>query len=383
MIKKILGAVLVTAALSFFGYITVFISFLNSSKILSPEVLISFWGSIIIVLNLIIFGVFSSKTTLFKFGFFILLFSGALVSYHGVQFYQKSLEVADAAEVDLSVYKPFKWNTKAVSLEEKAALKLEGDLPVLDGATALYPLYSAFARAVYPEDDYDLYSSEVSSTKTDMAYERLMDGEVDIIFTAGPSERQEEIAKQKGLTLSMTPIGKEAFVFFVHAKNPVEELTVEEIQQIYSGKMTNWKEAGGRNDDILAFQRPQDSGSQTALQKLMHGIQIMEPPAEDVIGGMGEIINETSTYRNHKNAIGFSYRFFSTEMVQNGKIKLLNINGIPPNKENIRNGSYPFTSEFYAITAGTTNSNAERFIEWIKSAQGQELVEKTGYVPLD
>ena len=77
-------------------------------------------------------------------------------------------------------------------------------------------------------------------------------------------------------------------------------------------------------------------------------------------------------------------------MVQNGDIRLLALNGVEPTKETIRDGSYPIASEFYAITAAPTGQpaleeqyeNAATFLAWILSSQGQEIIEKTGYVSL-
>ena len=181
------------------------------------------------------------------------------------------------AEVDLYEYQPFKKGSKAVELNEPSSLKLEDDLPILDGATALYPVYAAFAQAVYPEKEYDVYEGEVMSNMTDVAYEKLIRGEVDIIFAAGPSKAQEADAKRVGKKLKLTPIGKESFVFFVNSKNPVKGLTIDEIKSIYSGKTVNWKELGGKNKEIRAFQRPENSGSQTALQNLMGDTPIMIP----------------------------------------------------------------------------------------------------------
>lgn len=68
-------------------------------------------------------------------------------------------------------------------------------------------------------------------------------------------------------SLKLTPIGREAFVFFVNKRNPVDSLTVEQIKDIYSGTVTNWKEVGGKKASIRAFQREENSGSQTKLQK--------------------------------------------------------------------------------------------------------------------
>ena len=70
-------------------------------------------------------------------------------------------------------------------------------------------------------------------------------------------------------------------------------------------------------------------------------------------------------------------------MVKNDQIKLLEVNGVAPTKENIRNDSYPISSEFYIVTAGSTNPNVEKLIDWVLSEQGQQLVEKVGYVPLE
>lgn len=287
------------------------------------------------------------------------------------------------AEVDIGKYEPFSEFGSVATLKEKASLQLSDDLPKMDGATALYPLYAAFVEATYPEKAYPSYDSEVMVSTTPNAYENLLSGKVDMVFAAAPSESQKNTAEQKGLELTMTPIGREAFVFFVHQKNPVNNLTVDQITDIYRGKVTNWEELGGRDDTIRAFQRPEDSGSQSALQSLMKGLPLMEPPSEDIVTGMGGIINEVSQYRNYKNAIGFTFRYYSTEMVDNDEIKLLEVNGVAPTKENIRTNVYPIASEFYIVTAGTDNPNVAPLIEWILSEQGQALVEKVGYVPIN
>lgn len=286
------------------------------------------------------------------------------------------------SEVAVYEYEPFTEDNKVVTLDEDATLKLTDDLPRLDGATALYPLYSAFVQATYPNKEYYSYDSEVMVNTTPDAYTNLLNGKVDMIFAAAPSVSQQNQAKQKGLELKMTPIGREAFVFFVNQKNNIEGLTIDQIKLIYSGEVKNWKDVGGDDDSIRPFQRPEDSGSQTALQNLMGDTPIMEAPTEDIASGMGGIIREVSKYKNFKNAIGYTFRFYSNEMVKNDQIKLLEINGVEPTKETIRDGSYPISAEFYIVTAGTTNPNVEKLIEWVLSPQGQQLVEKVGYVPI-
>lgn len=287
-------------------------------------------------------------------------------------------------EVDLHQYAPFQDHSKAAVLEEPATFTISESLPNLDGATALYPLYSAFTQAVYPEGRYEPYDkdSPVACMTTPEAYKRLIAGEADIIFAAAPSVAQELEAKHKGLELKLTPIGREAFVFFVNRHNPVQGLTTDQIKSIYSGEITDWSEVGGKNDTIRAFQRPEDSGSQTMLQKIMDDTPIMNPLKEDIASMMGGIIHQTANYRNYKNALGYSFLFYASEMNRSGDIHLLDINGIKPSRESIRSGEYPYAAEFYAVTAGSNNPNIKPFLEWILSPQGQELVEETGYTAI-
>ena len=320
--------------------------------------------------------------------------------YVGIGAYNDSIPVMEDRDSLIYQYEPFSEGTKAVYPEEESTLKFENPTIDIDGATALYPIYSAFVQAVYPEGKYDIYDIEyneedgygqVTCTGTIEAYERLIAGKTDIIFCAAPSRDQLAKAEAAGMELHLTPIGKEAFVFFVNSENPVEGLTVEEIQGIYTGEIKNWKELGGKNQRIRPYQRAENSGSQSALLRLMEGLPLMEPEKEDRIAGMGGIITQVASYRNHKNAIGFSFRFYSTEMVENEQIRLLCLNGVAPTKDSIREGSYPISSNFYAVTASPigqpapeeTNEDLRAFIDWILSDQGQAIIEKTGYVGIN
>ncbi len=380
---RLFGAIVVVFVFGFIGfYGTIILTISRSSEfypIFTP----------IVVLGLMIMSILGIYDRLKKkvvkrlsIGFLALAVC-VVGSFEGYQYYLKSLEVVSTQDVDLAQYLPFVDNSKVVTLDEESTFKIEENLPTLDGATALYPVYAGFVQAVYPEKDYSLDESEVVSTQTSYAFERLVNGEVDMVFMAHPSEEQMENARLQGVVLTLTPIGREAFVFFVHKDNPVEELTIEEIQGIYSGEITNWKEVGGKDEEIRAFQRPEGSGSQSALINFMGEIPIMDPPSKDIVSGMGGIIRETSNYQNRRNAIGYSFRHFSEEMVQNGKIKHISVNGVLPTKENIQSETYPIVANFFAITGISQNPHLEEFLQWIQSEQGQEIVEKSGYVPVE
>lgn len=380
MITNIFASILVLIVLGFFTFAGVFMALLIGNFEWIPFMIIS--ALILYLLFLaFLFRFFKTKKRVL---WFIGISFVALAAGSVWPIYEKYIDSIPtvSSEVDIFEYMPFEEDSKVVSLDEEASLQLSEPLPVMDGATALYPLYSAIAQATYPKKTYDPYDSEVMVNTTPEAYENLINGKVDLIFVNEPSKNQLQRAKAKGVELQLTPIGKEAFVFFVNQKNEVDGLTLQEIKDIYSGKITNWKEVGGKNEPIRAYQRPEDSGSQTALQSLMGDTPIMDPPRENVASGMGEIINEVAQYRNFENAIGYTFRYYSQEMVGNKEIKLLSVNGVPPTKETIRSGEYPITGEFYIVTAGTDNPNVQKLIDWVLSPQGQKLIEKVGYVPI-
>ncbi len=300
--------------------------------------------------------------------------------------YVDSIPTIRESEGILYDYIPYSSGTKVAELDEPSTLTIDSDIPKLDGATALYPIYSAFAKAVYPEEfisEPRVYAEYLTCNTTTGAYETIVTGESDIIFVAAPSEEQKQFAAENGVEFVFTPIGKEAFVFFVNSQNPIEDISLSQIQDIYSGEITKWSELGVEDlGNIRAFQRDKGSGSQSALERIMNGKELITPPMEDIVSGMGGIISRAADYKNYKNAIGFSFRFYSTEMVKNDHIKLLSINGIAPTAENIQNGTYPIASYFYAVTRSDASENTKKLVEWIRSQQGQELIEKTGYTPL-
>ncbi len=304
--------------------------------------------------------------------------------------YQRSIPEMGEKNDLLYAYAPYGSESKVYIPDGEPKIRFTQDIPRMDGATALYPVYSSFARMVFPREvlegeDYEIYSNDyLRCTKTPEAYKNLAEGEVDVIFAAAPSKEQTAYAKSLGVEFEMTPIGREAFVFFVNAQNPLEEITTEQIRGIYSGEITRWDELGVKGlGEIRAFQRSEGSGSQSTLEKLMEGRQLMEAPKKDVVDMMSGIIERTADYKNYRNAIGFSFRFYSMEMIQNDQIRLLRVDGISPVEENIENGTYPLASDFYAVIRTDASENTRKLVEWIQGEQGQDIVKGTGYTPVD
>jgi phosphate transport system substrate-binding protein len=302
---------------------------------------------------------------------------------------------------NLRAYMSWSEKNRPVTLDTPASLVISGDYPLLDGATAFFPVYSVVAGQVYQvgeKGENSEMDNYVTCSRTATAYTRLIEGKADLIFVLQPSDEQMEAARRAGVELRLTPIAREAFVFFVNARNPVSGLTLEQIQDIYLKKITNWRRVGGNDKKILSFQRPENSGSQTAMVKeVMKDKNLPIPLQEERVGTMGGLYRDVAKHRDREEAIGYSFRFFTQEMMivdRNSRreqfrpappggaepVKLLAVDGVAPTVENIRNGSYPFTTDIYAVTAGTKNSRVPELIDWLTSLQGQEPIEKTGYV---
>jgi phosphate transport system substrate-binding protein len=173
---------------------------------------------------------------------------------YGILEYRESLRIKTDININIYDYMPFEEESKIVKLEKEASLKLKENLPRLDGAAAVFPLYSAIVNAVYPEStEYNYEEGSVFSYhNTVEGYKLLAEKEIDIFFGAYPSKEQLEYANDQGTEFEFIEIGKEGFVFFVNKDNPVESLTSSQIRDIYSGKITNWKEVGGKDEKMIA-----------------------------------------------------------------------------------------------------------------------------------
>ena len=299
--------------------------------------------------------------------------------HYGLEKYDQSITINTAPNINVHEYLPFREDSKIVKIDSET-LKLTDDLPVIDGAAAFFPVYSAFVNAVYPETT-ELYDGVFEYNNTPGGYQLLAEKGIDLFLGVYPSEEQKAYAEECDTTFVYTPVGTEAFVFFVHKDNPIDNLTTEQIKGIYSGEITNWKQVGGKNEEIAAFQRNEGSGSQSMLQRFMGDTPIMEAPTEMVNTMMSGIIEQVSSYRSKSNSIGFSFRYYVEGIIQNPDIKVLSVDGVAPTAENIRNGSYPIVTPMYAVTyEENTNENVDLLLQWILSEEGQYIIEETGYV---
>ena len=382
-IMKIIIKILLTVGTIYLSlivglYLSIFLSIANIN-------IFSIIWSVLLLPSFLLILIYSQKKKKFlKFwGINLLLFLIVFGINFGINKYEEYITIDTNVNINCQEYLPFEKESKIVKLDHEASLKLKDNLPRVDGAAAVFPVYSAFVNATYPDtvrlrDDVFEYRNTVDG------YRALALKESDIFFGAKPSEEQIKFAADNGTEFEYTKIGKEAFVFFVHKDNPIDGLTTEEIKKIYSGEITNWKEVGGRNEEIVAFQRNEGSGSQSMLIRFMDGTPIMETPREQVNEFMVGIINQVSDYKNKTNSIGFSFRYYMEGIIKNHNVKLLKVDGVEPNVENIKNDKYPITASLYAVTyKDNENENVSKLIDWVLSEEGQEIIEKTGYVGIN
>lgn len=286
---------------------------------------------------------------------------------------------SQAKMIDVRRYLPFEETSDLARVE--ATLKLSGELPVLDGAAALVPVYAAVINALYPPgsvtyeggafSDENYYGenfapdSKMQYKNTVRGYKAIVDGETDILFCAAPSEAQKAYAAEQGVTLHYEPVGLEAFVFFVNAENPVKSLTSAQIRGIYGGEYTDWAQLGGPHRPINPVTRLSGSGSQSAMEKFMGDTPFAKKTPLALFGA----------------SIGYSFRYYMEGIVENGAVKMLALDGVYPNAENIRSGAYPAVAQFYAIyREDNSNPNVKLLIDWLLSGEGQTLIERSGYV---
>ena len=208
------------------------------------------------------------------------------------------------------------------------------------------------------------------------------DGPDLLIVYEPPEEVKEEYARffEK---LEIDPLGRDGLVFLENVNNPVDDLSVQQLYDIYTGKITNWSEVGGDDTPIMPFQRNEDSGSQTLFMKLlMKGNAPMDPPSELRVGSMGGLIDEVASFDGTGSALGYSVYYYANLMYGNPNLKLISVDGIAPTNESIENNEYPLTNDFYVVIRADepADSPVRALRDWLLSPAGRAILEEENYV---
>lgn len=274
-----------------------------------------------------------------------------------------------------------------------------GNYPSIDGSTVCVPMAMELARQHLDLPESDLAGFVAFST-THYAYERLVGREpnptvtlvsrnamlddthpVDLFLGTEPSDEEWAMARDAGVELVLVPVCYDAFVFLVNGENPVEGLTVQQIQDIYTADIQNWQDVGGEERIIVPYQRPKNSGSQTAMENLVMQGRVLVAKNNFVSGGMGDLVSAIGDYDNGRASLGYSYLYYVDVLYKSGTVKVLAVDGVKPTAENLRSGAYPFTTCYYAVYR-TGDDQAAAFADWLVSEPGQRSIAQAGYVPI-
>lgn len=254
------------------------------------------------------------------------------------------------------------------------------EYPRVDGSTATLPLSYALAERMLGVSNAQQF---ISHTKTTNSYKRLINKEVDMLITGTPVQSILDMAQEAGVELEVYNLAKEGFVFLLNAENPVNNLTEAQIQDIYQGKLTNWKDAGGNDAEIVAYQRNEGAGSQNLMKSLvMRDKPMMEAKTEKIIDAMAGIVDIVADYDNSENSIGYSVYYYFTEMHNKETVKLPAINGIKPTPETIASGEYPYTLDYCVVIRKDepADSAARKLIAFLQTEEGKQLVADAGFI---
>ena len=258
------------------------------------------------------------------------------------------------------------------------------NFPRMDGSTSTAPLAEAAATVLLGEPR-EAVAELVDFSRTTQSFRNLADGLCDILIVSEPAPEVFDELRAMDFEIEMAPIALDALVFVVNSGNPVDNLTHQQIQRIYTGRITNWSEVGGDDIDIVPFQRNAEAGSQVLMEKLvMDGLRMTAAPEQSFMTafGMGEMISAMKGFDGSASAIGFTVFFFAEDMGMAEGLKIIAVDGVTPSAETIRSGEYPFLNPYYAVIGAKEpeNSPARIMWDWLQSGDGQKLVSLEGYV---
>lgn len=256
------------------------------------------------------------------------------------------------------------------------------NFPRLNGSTAMVPLGQAIASVLLDETREEV-ADLTNFSRTTQSYRQLMNGYADLLISGAPPESIYKEKDELGFEWEISTFAVDGLVFIVNENNPVNSLTTEQIQRIYTGEITNWKEVGGDDVEIVPFQRNEEAGSQTAMKKLVMGdIPMMEAPSEYVSGAMGDLVKVVASYNDSAAAIGYTVYYYAHDMKMADGLKIIAVDGVQPNVDTIRSHEYPFINDSYVVIAAGLSDDAPTKIlyNWIMSEEGQKLVAHEGYV---
>lgn len=240
---------------------------------------------------------------------------------------------------------------------------------VLDGSTTLGPLAKSFAA--YFTGRYGVRVT-VSESGSGNGVKSLINGSCDVATMSRPMKALEvAAARKKGINPVEHVVALDVIAVVVHPANPVRTLSKPQLQGIYTGRITNWRQVGGPNTRIVVIQRESNSGTQEAFRELvLKGVRVWN--AAETQASNGAIKNRIASTRS---AIGFMGVGFVDR-----SLKIVAVDGIVPSVANVKNHRYPVVRPLYMYTRGQPAGTLRRFMALPFTSDGKQMVAELGFV---
>ena len=246
-----------------------------------------------------------------------------------------------------------------------------GDL-VVKGSTTVLPIAQRAAEK-FMEAQGDVKIT-ISGGGSSNGIKALLDGTADIADASRPMKDKEvAAAKEKGIDPVEHKVAMDAVAVMVHPSNPVKDLTLEQLRDIYTGKITNWNQVGGESKAIAVVGRDTSSGTFETWETLVMNKEKVTPRAL-IVASAGALLQTVS-----KNPLAIGYDGLG---YVNDSIKVVPVGGVQPTAESAISGTYPIARYLYMYTNGEPKGDVKAFIDFLLSPSGQQEVEAAGFIPL-
>jgi len=243
---------------------------------------------------------------------------------------------------------------------------------VVNGSTTVLPVVQAAAET-FMKGHPDV-SISISGGGSGNGIKAIIDGTTDIAMSSRfLKDKEISTAMEKGVYPVPFRVAVDAIVPIVHPSNPVNNLTIEQLSLIYQGKITNWKEVGGKDLKIVIISRDTSSGTYEVWEeKVLHKAKVA--PQAQLQASNGAVAQAVSKNRYAIGYIGIGYL--------NNDLKGLKVNDIEASRETALSGAYPVARPLFVFVQGWPAGAVSDFINYLVSPEGQEIVKKEGFIPL-
>ncbi|MCL6480981.1 MAG: phosphate ABC transporter substrate-binding protein [Firmicutes bacterium] len=208
----------------------------------------------------------------------------------------------------------------------------------------------------------------------------LVNGTTDIAESSRPIKEKEiaAVREKRSLPVLELPVAVDGLAVYVHSSNPVQELSLAQLKAIYTGAIQRWSQVGGKDERIVLYSRENNSGTYVYFKE--HVLENADFfPAAQTLPGTAAVINAVA---RDPRGIGYGGIAYGAGVRHLRVKKDANSPGVEPTLENVLAMKYPISRHLYWYFAGTPTGEVRRFIEWVLSPEGQQVVERVGYYPL-